>query len=303
MKALTVTNLDVELSVTVYGDANKPSLLFLHGFPDCQKTWDHQVNALKNNYQVVTFDMRGVGESTWSGKRNAYLIENLLSDIEAVINAVVGPTGKVHLVGHDWGSVIGWSFISDPFYSKRILSYSSMSGPHLALMLDWLKNNILSGEPGRVLNVLKQVSFSWYIYLFNLPFLPEFLFTRFGKPIWRTALMYNGVDKDDRYLNTDQETIEKIVINAVNLYRQNPLNPPPKPAPMSIKVPVQLLIPRDDMFISHNLFEDYDSYVVQLTRHHIAGKHWTHHSHAQEFNEKISAFINQIEISISNKAA
>ncbi|MCP5162299.1 MAG: alpha/beta fold hydrolase [Hahellaceae bacterium] len=295
MREFTVNHLDVELYVQVHGDANQPTLLFLHGFPDCQQSWHHQVEALKRDYQVVTFDMRGVGQSTWSARRHAYHMDSLLADIDAVINAVVGHDGQVHLVGHDWGSVIGWSFISDAGYARRVLSYTSMSGPHLALMLDWAKRNLQSATPTGLAGALRQGLFSWYVYLFNVPVLPEVMFKLVGQPLWQWLLKSNGVAADDTYLNASQKEVENICLNPINLYRQNPLNPPEVPAASSIHVPVQLIIPRGDRFISDQLFEFYDEYVVNLRRHFIEGKHWAHHSHKEDFNRLVKQFVDTVE--------
>ncbi|ARU55525.1 short chain dehydrogenase [Oleiphilus messinensis] len=303
MKELLVKSYDVELSVQVYGSAKKPTLLFLHGFPDCHKTWDHQVEALQKHYQVVTFDMRGVGGSTWSARRNAYKMNNMLADIEAVINAVVGKDGQVHLIGHDWGSVIGWSFITERYYARRILSYTSMSGPHLGLMLDWVRRSLLSGKPKKVASALKQGIFSWYVYLFNLPVIPEMLFKSLGPVIWKTALTRNGVDPDDAYLQQSSADIKSVFLNPVNLYRQNPLDPPPLPAKGGIQMPVQLLIPTGDSFISDQLFEFYDEYVPQLTRRVIDGKHWAHHSHKDDFNQYVREFVERVQGTQKSRAA
>lgn len=292
MRELMVQRDDIELYTQSHGDEQNPSLLFLHGFPDNHASWHHQVEALQQEFHVITFDMRGVGKSTWSARRHAYHMDHLLADIDAVINAVVGEKGHVHLVGHDWGSVIGWSFISHPRYSRRVLSYTSMSGPHLRLMLDWARRNILSGNPKQVAQALQQGVFSWYVYLFNLPTLPEFMFKTFGQRIWRSLLSHNGVNEGDTYLAANQQDVEKICLNTLNLYRHNPLNPPDLPDKMSIQVPVQILIPRQDRFVSTTLFEFYDEYVVSLERCYIDGKHWAHHSHKDQFNRQIRQFVN-----------
>lgn len=295
MRDLIVSSDDVDLYVKVDGESLNPTVLLLHGFPDNHASWHHQVETLKQTFQVITFDMRGVGNSTPSAKQNAYHMDHMLADIDAVLNATVGAEGRVHLVGHDWGSVIGWSFVSTPRYAHRVISYTSMSGPHLRLMLDWARRNLISGNPKRIAQALQQGVFSWYVYLFNVPLLPELLFKQFGRSIWRALLKANGVDGEDSYLNTTQLGVEKTCLNPIELYRQNPLNPPPLPAKKSIIVPVQLIIPRGDRFISHQLFEFYDEYIKTLEQHVIEGKHWAHHSHHQCFNQYLMQFIDRIE--------
>lgn len=295
MRELMVKSDDVELYVQVNGDSQKPAVLLLHGFPDNHASWHHQVDALKGAFQVITFDMRGVGSSTQSTKQNAYHMDNMLADIDAVLDDTVGAEGRVHLVGHDWGSVIGWSFVSTPRYAHRVISYTSMSGPHLRLMLDWARRSLLSGSPKRIAQALQQGALSWYVYLFNVPMLPELVFRQFGRPIWRALLKANGVDSQDSYLDASQSSIEKTCLNPIKLYRQNPLSPPPLPAKKSINVPVQLIIPRSDRFISHQLFEFYNEYINTFERHVIEGKHWAHHSHSQLFNRYLMQFINRSE--------
>ncbi|EDY86097.1 short chain dehydrogenase [gamma proteobacterium HTCC5015] len=296
MQEMKVLNRGVELYAQVDGPEDAPTLLFLHGFPDDHRTWHRQVEGLKHRYQVITFDMRGVGRSSTPTDRGAFQIEPILSDIEAVINAVVGKEGKVHLVGHDWGSVIGWSFVAEAYYASRVLSYSSMSGPHLGLMLDWGRRNALSGNLTRMAKGAKQFLFSWYVYFFNVPYVPEFLIRRVGKRLWQTVLMQNGVDRHDPYIQeVDQAQVESIMLKPLELYRQNPIRPPSIPMKGSIDVPVQLIIAAQDRFISEDLFEFYDEYVNHLVRHPIDAKHWAHHSHADQFNRWVSQHVDGVE--------
>lgn len=293
MRELTVTSNEAQLYVQVHGSEQKPTILFLHGYPDCHRTWEKQIAYFKQDYQVVCFDMRGAGRSQLNGDN--YQIEQLTMDIEAVINAVVGKSGQVHLVGHDWGSVIGWSFITEPYYAARVLSYTSMSGPHLGLMLSWARRRLLSRNPRQLLELAKQLGSSWYVGFLNIPKIPELLLKNMGLPIWNFALRNNGVDADDPYLAVNQKELEAFTINPIGLYRQNPLSPPEIPQPKGIKVPVQLIIPTEDRFITDKLFCYYDEYVVDLRKRVIAAKHWAHHSHAHEFNRWVGQFIQGIE--------
>lgn len=51
------------ISVKTYGDKSKPAIFFLHGFPFDSRMWDNTVKALNTNYFIVTYDIRGFGES------------------------------------------------------------------------------------------------------------------------------------------------------------------------------------------------------------------------------------------------
>jgi len=303
MQELMVKNRDVELYTTVHGNTDKPILLFLHGYPDCSKTWGKQVEALKGDYCVVCFDMRGAGRSTWSANRDAYRIDSLLSDIEAVINAVAGSDGKVHLIGHDWGSVIGWSFITEQYYARRILSYTSMSGPHLGLLFSGARSALLSGNMKQIREFAGQFASSWYVYMFNIPVLPELMFKTFGLSMWKKSLQENGVEGNDPYLDIDQEELNSFTLNPLGLYRQNPWNPPEAPVVNGIKTPVQLIVTTEDNFISDKLFSDYGRYVTCLTRHDLQAKHWAHHSHADEFNRLVSQFVQSVDQVKDKRAA
>ncbi|OUS29035.1 hypothetical protein A9Q99_10520 [Gammaproteobacteria bacterium 45_16_T64] len=295
MQEYWINNDDVALYAKSYGQPHHPTLVFLHGFPDCHQSWMCQVEALQHSYHVVVFDMRGVGSSSCSARDDAYKIEYLLSDIQAVIDAVVGHHKKVHLVGHDWGSVIGWSFASESQYSHRVLSYTSMSGPHLGLVPRWLVNGIKSGNARRIQGVLKQIFFSWYIYLFNVPRLPEWILRIRGQKIWPKVLAENGVPQGDRYLKASADQVKRRWLHSINLYRDNPLSLPPAPEDSGITMPVQLIFPKQDRFVSEALFVGYERYVMDLRRHEIDGMHWAHHSHAMQFNGLLIRFIEEIE--------
>ncbi|MDD4993892.1 MAG: alpha/beta fold hydrolase [Paludibacter sp.] len=58
---LLVNNLVV--SYTDHGSEQSPVIIFIHGFPLNKTMWDNQVNALKEDYRVISYDIRGHGES------------------------------------------------------------------------------------------------------------------------------------------------------------------------------------------------------------------------------------------------
>jgi len=58
---LTIDNLIVNYDDE--GDEKAPVIIFIHGFPLNKSMWDMQVDALKDSYRVIAYDIRGHGNS------------------------------------------------------------------------------------------------------------------------------------------------------------------------------------------------------------------------------------------------
>ncbi len=295
MRTRIVKSQDVELYVVEDGNPKKPAILFLHGFPDCHKVWEYQLRDLARDFHVIAFDLRGCGHSSPSARRDAYRIEQVLPDILAVIDATVGRDGKVHLVGHDWGSVLGWSFVADARYAQRVLSWTSMSGPHVGLMWQWLyrktRDGLLRRDRDALKSAFEQFAHSWYIFALNIPGAGRALFRFAGVEVWRRGLMSGGVTADDPYLDVGQDEVLRIVLGPIGLYQQNAFRPPAVPAPHSIRLPVQLVVPVHDNFIRPQLFEYIDETCADVTRVTLDANHWAQRTHADEFTGLVRGFI------------
>ena len=116
---------EVELAVVEAGDPTRPTLLFLHGYPDSKEVWEPVMARLATRYHVVAYDIRGAGASTAPAPGAAgYRLERLEDDLLLVLDALA-PYGPVHLVGHDWGSVQGWEFATSPRLRGGLASFTS----------------------------------------------------------------------------------------------------------------------------------------------------------------------------------
>ena len=103
----------VDLAVTEYGDRAAPvHVLLLHGFPDDQRMWEPVVEHLPRDWHVVTFDLRGFGGSGKPAETSAYRLERLVEDVVAVVEHTVPQGERVHMIGHDWGSMLGWDLLA-----------------------------------------------------------------------------------------------------------------------------------------------------------------------------------------------
>jgi pimeloyl-ACP methyl ester carboxylesterase len=100
-----------ELAVDVDGDARAPLVILSHGFPDCARTFRHQVPALlAAGYRVAVPTLRGYAPSTVASD-GRYDASALGGDLCALARHL-SPSAPVHLVGHDWGAVASYAAVA-----------------------------------------------------------------------------------------------------------------------------------------------------------------------------------------------
>ncbi|MEM6456772.1 MAG: alpha/beta hydrolase [Acidobacteriota bacterium] len=98
----------VELDVWDVGHG--PTVLLLHGFPECRHSWRHQVPVLVDaGYRVLVPDQRGYAHSSApQGDVRAYSILQLVADQVGLLDAL--GIGQAVVVGHDWGAHVASHF-------------------------------------------------------------------------------------------------------------------------------------------------------------------------------------------------
>ena len=52
------------LYVKTWGEPEQPALVLVHGYPDHQDVWEAVISHLVQDYFVVTYDVRGAGDSS-----------------------------------------------------------------------------------------------------------------------------------------------------------------------------------------------------------------------------------------------
>jgi pimeloyl-ACP methyl ester carboxylesterase len=287
MTTETIRSSDVQLRVRVEGNDDGPVVVLVHGFPDTQRVWDRVAPLLTPDHRVVTYDVRGAGASTAPSSRSGYRMSKLVGDLAAVIEHVRPDGGPVHLVGHDWGSVQSWAAVmresSDARLTGRIASYTSISGPGLDLFGHFFRNGLARK---RFAAVGRQAVQSWYVVAFQVPGLPELVARRFGGRL-RTTLARRQKLGDGHW----DDTFEDDFRNGVNLYRANGLTF----RRSTTSVPVQLVVPTKDSFISPAVYSDVADFAPDVRRVDVVAGHWVMQSHPGVVVDAIRAFITEIE--------
>jgi pimeloyl-ACP methyl ester carboxylesterase len=96
-----------ELQVEHYGRGDGPALIFTHGWGTDSTEWYYIKRQLSDRFQLILWDLPGVGEST-GPDTNDYSLEKFASDLNAVIDLANGQ--PVILVGHSIGSMTTLTF-------------------------------------------------------------------------------------------------------------------------------------------------------------------------------------------------
>lgn len=277
---LTIESPDgTSLAAYDHGRPDAPTIVCVHGWPDDHSLWDEVVPLLADRFHVVTYDNRGAGESDVPSGRAAYRLERLAEDLAAVCDAV-SPRRPVHLVGHDWGSILAWHRVTMPGARDRIASFTSISGPDLDLAGRWMR------QGGRA--AASQLLHSWYVMAFQVPVLPE-LAVRTGLVDRAIGLMLGdgaGRPSGDR---RDQR-------QGLQLYRANMLPRLARPRQRTTDVPVQVLAPQEDPAVTPALQAGAaELAATDLRVRAVPGSHWVPVSHPRLVAQLTASLVDEVE--------
>ena len=263
----------VTLSVKSRGDG--PPVLLLHGFPQNSYTWRKHLPLLANaGFRAIAPDMRGYGRSDKPTAVSDYATSRLIDDVHALVRSL--GYEKVHLVGHDWGGVVAFHVAAArPEIVDRLVI---LNAPHPDLYF----RSLLRSQ--------KQRNLSWYIFLFQLPFLPErVLPLKWVLP--RMFRMYGpGVFTDE-----DVETYTNAVRAPgaaramVNYYRAAARRYRPIP---SIKRPTLVLWGEKDLALGTWQLDGLERYVENLIVQRFPhASHWLNEEKPDEVHEAMVRFF------------
>ena len=180
----TVATNGINLHCAVDGDG--PLVVLLHGFPECWYSWRHQIAALAPRFRAVAPDLRGYNLSDKPAGVAAYALPELVADVRGLVEAF-GERQAV-IVGHDWGGAVAWSFAMEhPEATRRLVV---MNCPHPAIFAQHLRTD------------RRQLARSWYMFFFQIPWLPEALLglghaRLIGDAIRRTAVRQDSLSEED----------------------------------------------------------------------------------------------------------
>ncbi|MCU4740699.1 alpha/beta hydrolase [Halobacteria archaeon AArc-m2/3/4] len=295
----TVAN-GVRLHYVEAGPDDGDLVVFLHGFPEFWGTWRRQLVALADaGYRVVAPDLRGYNRSEKPHGLEAYRLETLTADVEAVIRALRSEDERdarsAHVVAHDWGGMIAWATaLSHPHVIDRLVV---LNAPHPIKFVHEL--------------TLSQAARSWYAAFIQLPWLPERLLAardyRALEELFRDAPV-----RPDAFTDEDVRRFKRAAAqpgaleSAINYYRAFARGTVREHLPGSIPVigdrlvesveaidvPTLVLWGERDSALALDQLDGLERYVddLQVERFPDAS-HWVHADRPDQVNESILDFL------------
>ena len=271
----------IHLHVVQAGPKSGVPVILLHGFPGFWHEWRRQIPALvEAGCRVIVPDQRGYNLSDKPKGVKAYSMDELVMDVIGLIDAL--EYDKVNLVGHDWGAAVAWTAAIQ--HPERLQRLGILNVPHPAVMRRFLQRD------------LEQLRRSWYIFFFQLPWLPEA-----GMRVndWRgaeRALRNSG--KIDTFTDEDIEKYKEAwsqpgaMTAMINWYRAAARYPMSIPKDMRVSVPTLMMWGMKDFALSHRMARPSMDYCEEGNLILFPdATHWVQLDAAEEVNHYVIDFL------------
>lgn len=275
----------------VAGDAARPLLLFLHGFPEYAGAWEEMLERLSDRFLCVAPDQRGYGGSSKPAALRDYATGRLAGDAAAVL-AHFAPRARA-VIGHDWGASVAYALsFARPELMERLVI---MNGVHPAPF----QRALAAGGA--------QSAASQYIHYLRSEKAEERLAADDFGGLMR--LFSHGMSLDwlkgaRRAAYIEAWRTPGALTGMLNWYRASPIRIADPGAPlaedplagldltrMRVRPPHLLIWGLDDGALLPEATAGLEDYCDDLTRVEIAGAdHWLHHQKPDEIAALIADF-------------
>lgn len=258
------------------GPVDGDILLLLHGFPDTAASWSYQTKAFKDRFHVIAPFIRGAGPSEAARAIQRYGTDGVALDILAILGEV-DPRGerRIYLVGHDLGAVHAWHLAR--LLGQRVAAMVIINGLSLRQML------VRWRHPRQLLK-------SWYIFLMQLPLVPELAVRAAPRAMLSLAHGLGGLPQASR---PDAVPLRGALAGPLNQYRAFIREIPRLTRRRSPRLtcPVLLLWGADDAFLVPPRAAELAHDATDVTIRIIEGNHWLQREQHEAVNGLIEAFF------------
>lgn len=270
----------------IAGKGGRKLAMLLHGFPESNYSWRFQIPLLvKLGYEVWAPNLRGYGRSSKPAHLRDYAIEYLMEDIAQLIDQAT--EGRpVTLIAHDWGALIAWAFAASN--QRPLERLVILNVPHPARLAEGLRT-------------WRQLKKSWYVFFFQIPWLPERLMAARGAQAIGRAFSALAIDQT----NFGPEVLQNYRDNAlipgaltamVNYYRAaaqtTGFSNFRRDKVATIIVPTLMIWGEEDLALGVELTDGYDGLVQDFTLRRLKGVgHWVQQENPEAVNAHLEAWL------------
>ena len=284
LQHFTFVNGDVQLHAIAAGPNDGPVVLLLHGFPEFWYGWRKQIGTLAAaGFRVVVPDQRGYNTSSKPPGVASYRVQHLVSDVLAIIEQL--GRRDVYLAGHDWGAIVAWALAAR--HPEKVARLVILNVPHPAVMFRFL------------LTHPTQLARSWYTFFFQVPRLPEWLFSAWNFRAGVRSLVATsrpGTFSPADLLQYRSAWAQPGALTAmINWYRAL-MRHPGSFRVGQVEVPTRILWGKKDAFLHPSLASASDG---KCTRSEViwfeGATHWLHLEEADAVNSALVEFFSGLE--------
>jgi pimeloyl-ACP methyl ester carboxylesterase len=288
----------ITLDCRMAGEAGRPVMLFLHGFPEAAFVWDEMLaffsDPAHGGYLCVAPNLRGYAGSSAPSDVAAYRAKHLVQDLVAMKHQLSPQQPLACLVAHDWGGAVAWNMANQ--HPELMRQLAIINSPH----------------PGTFLRELQsspdQQAASAYMNFLIRPDAEVLLAEDDYRRLWAFFTNMGAVDGPYAWLTEDvkaqyREVWSQGLSGALNYYRASPLRPPretdaaaaaitlPK-SMLEILVPTLVLWGMNDIALPPGLVDGLEDYIPNLRLQRIAdGSHWLVHEQPALVAQSLWAFL------------
>lgn len=280
LEEITIQNGAVSLHLVEAGPADGPLAILLHGFPEFWYGWRRQIASLAAaGFRVVVPDQRGYNLSSKPAGVESYAMAHLVSDVVAIADQLGHE--RFFLAGHDWGAAVAWSVALQ--HPERVARLAILNVPHPSVMLRFLRTN------------RRQMRRSWYIFWFQVPKLPEMMFSARGFRAGTRALVgssHAGTFSEDDLARYREAWSQPGALTAMIHWYRAVFRHRAKFADRTVRVPTRILWGERDAFLLREMAEASLRYCTdaELIRFPDA-THWLQHEEAERVAEVLVEFF------------
>ncbi len=282
----------IRLHYASCGDAGRPLMLFVHGFPEFWRAWELVLPHFGDRWHAVAPDLRGFNLSSKPSEVAAYKPAVLVADLVGLIEALGHRSAVV--VGHDWGGALAWSLaIARPDLVERLVI---LNAPHPVPFARALAGDPEQQNASRYMNWLRKPGAEGPLAEDDFARLDTF-FLSMGGQRW-----FSGETRDAYHRAWSQPGA---LTGGLNYYRASPLYPPidgdPGAARLDlreedfvVRVPTLVIWGDADIALRPILLEGLDRVVPDMRIERLAGAtHWLAHEQPEAIAAMIRRFADE----------